>query len=73
MDDFPDEWNTSKWGIHDHYVFGQTLLECDTSASPFFKVVLSLSSHEPFDVPMAPFIQGSDEESRFLNSCYYTD
>jgi phosphoglycerol transferase MdoB-like AlkP superfamily enzyme len=73
VDDFPDEWNTSKWGVHDHYVFNQALQECDSAKNPFFKVVLSLSSHEPFDVPMEPFIKGNDNESLFLNSCHYTD
>jgi phosphoglycerol transferase MdoB-like AlkP superfamily enzyme len=36
-------------------------------------VILSLSSHEPFDVPMVPHFNGLDEEALFLNSCYYTD
>jgi phosphoglycerol transferase MdoB-like AlkP superfamily enzyme len=73
IDDFPDEWNTSKWGVHDHYVFNKALDECDSAKDPFFKVVLSLSSHEPFDVPMEPHIKGDDHEALFLNSCYYTD
>jgi phosphoglycerol transferase MdoB-like AlkP superfamily enzyme len=72
-DDLPDEWYTSKWGIHDQYIFEHAQQECDSSTSPFFKVVLSLSSHEPFDVPMEPVIKGTDHESLFLNSCYYTD
>lgn len=73
QDDFDDDINESKWGIHDHIVFQRALSECDSAKSPFFKVILSLSSHEPFDVPMAPFIKGTDEESLFLNSCHYTD
>jgi phosphoglycerol transferase MdoB-like AlkP superfamily enzyme len=71
-EDFPDE-DESKWGVHDHIVFERAFQECDTARGPFFKVVLSLSSHEPFDVPMVPFIKGQDEESLFLNSCHYTD
>lgn len=72
-EDFPDELNQSKWGVHDHIVFQQALQECDTTSQPFFKVILSLSSHEPFDVPMVPHFPGKDPESLFLNSCYYTD
>lgn len=72
-EDFPDEYNQSKWGVHDHIVFDQALQECDTTRQPFFKVILSLSSHEPFDVPMVPKFPGDDEENLFLNSCYYTD
>ena len=72
-EDFPDKYNESKWGVHDHIVFETALEECDTTTSPFFKVILSLSSHEPFDVPMVPRFPGDDWESLFLNSCSYTD
>jgi phosphoglycerol transferase MdoB-like AlkP superfamily enzyme len=71
--DFDGALNNSKWGIADHYVFNQLLSECDSTQRPFFKVMLSLSSHEPFEVPMDPVFKGKDERSRFLNSCYYTD
>ncbi|HEY9488874.1 MAG TPA: sulfatase-like hydrolase/transferase [Chryseosolibacter sp.] len=72
-EDFPDEVNESKWGVHDHIVFEHALQQCDTTKQPFFKVILSLSSHEPFDVPMVPKFPGSDVEGLFLNSCHYTD
>lgn len=72
-EDFPDEYNESKWGVHDHIVFQRALEECDTTRRPFFKVILSLSSHEPFDVPMVPVYPGTDPESQFINSCHYTD
>jgi phosphoglycerol transferase MdoB-like AlkP superfamily enzyme len=73
MEDFPSELNHSKWGVHDHIVFQRALQECDTTRQPFFKVMLSLSSHEPFDVPMVAKFPGHDIEHLFLNSCYYTD
>jgi len=73
MDDFPDDINESKWGIHDQYIMERSLAELDTTTTPFFKVILTLSSHEPFDVPMERHIPGDDVESMFLNSCYYTD
>lgn len=72
-EDFSGDDNNSKWGVHDHIVFNRALQECDTASSPFFKVILSLSSHEPFDVPMTPYIEGQDQESLFLNACHYTD
>jgi len=40
---------------------------------PFLKVILTLSSHEPFDVPMEPVFIGSDDLSKYKNSVYYTD
>jgi len=71
--DFDGDIDNSKWGVADHYVFDQLLSECDTAQNPFFKVMLTLSSHEPFEVPMQPVFEGKDESTRFLNSCYYTD
>lgn len=74
VDDFDSEYNTSKWGVHDQYLFEQVKKELDTTSlhRPFFKTVLTLSSHEPFDVPLKQ-IPGDDDASLFLNSCYYTD
>ena len=72
-DDFEESLDNSKWGVADHFVFKRLLQESDSAKNPFFKVMLSLSSHEPFEVPMEPVIKGNDERSLFLNSCYYTD
>lgn len=72
-DDFEESLDNSKWGVHDQFVFDRLLNECDTAIRPFFKVMLSLSSHEPFDVPMKPVIKGNDDGTLFLNSCIYTD
>jgi phosphoglycerol transferase MdoB-like AlkP superfamily enzyme len=72
-DDFDSELDNSKWGVADHYVFERLLQECNSEASPWLKVMLTLSSHEPFEVPMETAIIGDDEQSKFLNSCYYTD
>ncbi len=73
LDDFDDELYTSKWGVHDHHMFRRAMEELDTTSGPFFKVILTLSSHEPFDVPIEPLLQGNDTETLFLNSCHYTD
>lgn len=74
MSDFPAELNTSKWGVHDQYLFKRLEAELDTARTPFFRTVLTLSSHEPFDVPVKkPFVPGTSEEKLFLNSSAYTD
>jgi phosphoglycerol transferase MdoB-like AlkP superfamily enzyme len=72
-DTFEDNIDKSKWGVADHYIFNQLLSECDTASAPFFKVMLSLSSHEPFIVPMEPVFKGNDERTQFLNAAAYTD
>ncbi len=71
--DFPQELNTSKWGVHDEFVFDKFFEECQEASSPFFKVMMTQSSHEPFDVPMETVINGNDEISQFLNAAYYAD
>ncbi|MGE0771805.1 MAG: LTA synthase family protein [Cyclobacteriaceae bacterium] len=70
-DDF--DQRESKWGVHDGYVFDRLLAETDTASQPFFKVMLALSSHEPFDVPHRSSFYDKDEESQFLNACHYSD
>lgn len=66
------DWN-SKWGAHDHVVFNKVLEDIKGQTKPFFTTIFTLSSHEPFEVPMESHIKGNDEESLFLNSLYYTD
>jgi len=60
--------------VHDQYLFDQATKELDTTSTtrPFLKVILTLSSHEPFDVPLKQY-PGEDEASLFINSCMYTD
>jgi phosphoglycerol transferase MdoB-like AlkP superfamily enzyme len=63
----------NKWGVHDHVVFDRILSDLDTVTHPFFVSYFTLSSHEPFDVPMQTVFKGSEEPNRFRNSMYYTD
>lgn len=68
----PENYN-SKWGVHDHILF-QTLEDSmKTVKEPFLNVVLTLSSHEPFDVPMEPVFPGRDNMTKYKNSVYYAD
>lgn len=71
--DFPQELNTSKWGVHDEFVFEKFFEETQRTSSPFFKIMMTQSSHEPFDVPMETVIKGEDEIQQFLNAAYYAD
>lgn len=70
---FDPKYYNSKWGVHDHVLF-QALKDSLTKIKePFLKVVLTLSSHEPFDVPMKPVFTGTDIGTAYKNSVYYTD
>lgn len=72
-DDFKKSDCNSKWGVHDHIMFNKLLDDIDKDKNKFFKVYFTLSSHEPFDVPMKTVIKGDDEQDKFLNAAYYTD
>jgi phosphoglycerol transferase MdoB-like AlkP superfamily enzyme len=71
--DFPEKDCNSKWGVHDHIMFRRLYDDIAKSKGPFFKMLFTLSSHEPFDVPMKTVIRGDDEVSKFMNSAYYSD
>ncbi len=69
---FPIEQRTTSWGVHDQYVFDRFYTDLQKSQQPFFATIFSLSSHEPYDVPLLHF-KGDDETTMFKNSIYYTD
>lgn len=62
-----------KWGAHDHVVFNRFLQDIDHKPRPFFSTIFTLSSHEPFDVPVPTVIKGDTQTQKFLNSLHYTD
>ena len=72
-DNFDSKHYNSKWGVHDHKLFEVLRDSMTTVKEPFINVVLTLSSHEPFDVPMDPVFEGSDNMNKYKNSVYYAD
>jgi phosphoglycerol transferase MdoB-like AlkP superfamily enzyme len=68
----PADYN-SKWGVHDHVLFNVLQDSMKKMKEPFLKVVLTLSSHEPFDVPGEPVFEGSDVYTKYRNSVHYAD
>jgi phosphoglycerol transferase MdoB-like AlkP superfamily enzyme len=71
--DFDPALLRSNWGVPDHLTFQRLLEETDNASSPFMHILLTLSSHTPFDVPMETVFPGSDHQMKYLNSVYYTD
>lgn len=51
--DFPARLHTGKWGVADGPVYERMLadIKADTTGRPFFRSIMTESSHEPFDVP----------------------
>ena len=63
-DAFPSSHRTGAWGVPDHYLLTPDLIPAER---PFFSTALTLSSHEPWEVPMHRL----DDYRR--NSFAYTD
>ena len=64
-----------RWGAADHVVFNRMLADLNerTDEKPFFNVLLTLSSHEPFAVPLKTRFAGKDPDDLYRNAVYYTD
>ncbi len=71
--DFAAADQNSKWGAHDGVLFNRMLSDLKRQPQPFFVTAFTLSSHEPFEVPMKRKFPGTTEADLFRNSVYYTD
>jgi phosphoglycerol transferase MdoB-like AlkP superfamily enzyme len=63
----------SKWGAQDHVLFKRVIDDLRGERTPFFSALFTLSSHEPFEVPMETVYKGSDGVSLFKNAVHYSD
>ncbi|MBC6605741.1 LTA synthase family protein [Hymenobacter sp. BT188] len=73
--DFTPQEQNSKWGAHDHILFNRILTDLNQrpATQPFFLTAFTLSSHEPFEIPIPKKFPGTTETALFRNSVYYTD
>lgn len=66
--EYPINQRLTKWGVPDKYLIERVYSDIEKNQQhPFMKTVLTLSSHEPFDVPVTKFGEP------FLNAVSYTD
>lgn len=72
-DDFASEQMNSKWGANDEFVFRKQAKDLIKTKQPFFSMVLTLSTHEPFEIPIQPKFSGKSLPTLFKNAAYYTD
>ncbi len=63
----------SKWGTFDHMVFRKNAADLDLEKTPFFSTILTLTNHEPFEIPGTPRFKGEDPENKFRSTFFYTD
>jgi phosphoglycerol transferase MdoB-like AlkP superfamily enzyme len=71
--DFAAKDMNSKWGAHDDVVMKRVFGNLSRAKQPFFATWLTLTSHEPFETPVATVFAGEDNTTKFLNSLHYTD
>lgn len=63
----------AKWGVHDSVLYEKVFEECQNAKNPFFKTILTLSNHEPFDVPQKSKFKIDNPERHFANAANYAD
>ncbi len=73
VNDFERKDKNSKWGAHDAVVMERLKEDLQQMPQPFFSTWLTLSSHEPYEIPSLPILSEVDDASKFLSSLHYTD
>ncbi|MCK4462502.1 MAG: sulfatase-like hydrolase/transferase [candidate division Zixibacteria bacterium] len=73
--DFRPDQAFSKWGIPDHELFDRAASLIDSLPRPFQMTILTLSNHEPYDLPdssVQKFFDDADS-SKVFNAQLYAD
>ncbi|KAA8475183.1 phosphoglycerol transferase MdoB-like AlkP superfamily enzyme [Arcticibacter tournemirensis] len=71
--DFDPKDMNSKWGAYDGAVYTRMLSDLKTAQAPFFSTMLTLTNHEPFELPSTPRFKGEEIENKFRSTAYYAD
>lgn len=72
-DHFDEKDMNSKWGAYDGVVYNRLIEESRKVQPPFFYTLLTLTHHEPFEVPGKPRFPGAEIENKFRSTAYYAD
>ncbi|WP_432714851.1 LTA synthase family protein [Pedobacter sp.] len=70
---FKDSEMNSKWGAYDGVLLNRQLEELNKTKEPFFTTTLTLTNHEPFEVPGAYKFGSATNAESFKSTAYYTD
>jgi phosphoglycerol transferase MdoB-like AlkP superfamily enzyme len=70
---FASNEKKSKWGANDAALFDKSFQKINQYKQPFFSVILTLSSHEPFDVPYKDNSITNDKWFPYKNSLKFAD
>ena len=63
---FPSKFSTTSWGVPDEYLLSTNIIP---NERPFFAVAQTLSSHEPWDVPMKNLSDQKQNAFAYTDSC----
>ncbi len=63
----------TRWGAYDEELFAFHERDSRSASEPFFHVLMTSTSHEPFDVPIDEGFPGKDPSQQYRNSVHYTD
>ncbi|MBT7817164.1 MAG: LTA synthase family protein, partial [Polaribacter sp.] len=67
------DWN-SKWGAYDHVFMKRFAKDLSTKqATPFFKIALTLTSHEPYEIKGEYKFGKDTQDNKFRSAHHYTD
>ena len=72
--DFPLQVATmQKWGVPDGYLYQRMFDDLQKMKQPFFSMVYTVSSHEPFDLSFYNRIKDKSYSGKYCNSASYAD
>lgn len=64
---------SANWGAYDGPLFNRQLKNANTTKQPFFSTILSLTNHEPFELPVKQKFGNADNAQKFKSTAFYTD
>ncbi len=70
---FSAEEVKSTWGAYDEVTFTKQLAFLNQEKQPFFSTLLTLSNHEPFELPTKGKFGDKTNKNKFRSTSFYTD
>lgn len=66
---FSKKESTSKWGAPDDILLDRAIADIQSAKSPFFTSILTLSSHEPWEVPYSRINKEVENSFAYTDDC----
>lgn len=63
----------TEWGVLDHELFDLTLKDLNNNPQPFFAMIMTSTSHEPFTKKVPKIFKGNTLADDYLNVLHYSD